>query len=1197
MATVLEQNTRGPSQRYDGVVESKLAKAESRIRSLDTMTGVLGFGVLTLSYALVMALLDRWLVLGLGVRQFAFLLYICGALGILAALTLRPLMRRVNPFYAAREIEKHIPAAKNSVVNWVDLHDRDLPASIKGAVGQRAAQDLGKVDLEQAFQGRQTVWLGVSTLVLGLALALMLLLIGFPQFRDLLKRAFIPFEGGVFTTRTHLNVKTGNTTVPVEQPATIVVDVEGRNPAPGQADSLQLLLRYRDSDPYEEPIFLDETEPGGREWQAVVPASRVRNGFWYKVKGGDAESAEYRVNVRSSALIKGFEARLHFPKYTGWVDQHTLDPNLRGLVGTEVTLIVHTNRPIQKGSLELTFDDKERHSLSAVLLKDDAQAMVLRFPLAKNGRYGVRFTTTDSEPFTDSMQYKVEVLQDRAPEVVLTKPGQDVTVAANGIVPLEGSANDDIGVTKMTLHMHVVDGPALRSKPYRAGKDFKLSDGSYPKVLEYREIIDLADLNDEHGAKAIVAEGKSIEYWLEAEDNFEPQHHVGESNHYKITLAPPNKDNQQQKQDREQAKKDQEQNDQKQDEKLKQEGDKRQEEAKGGQGDRDKPENNQGGGTENKTDPKKQGGDGEQSPKPDDGNKQKENGGGSSPQQQQDNKDIKNTENKLNNAGNNQQGGNDGQNQGKDDKAKAKDDPSKESKGGAKDQGAQDKPANKGGAKPDSGKGDQNKDKGQEKDGGNPGAGGAQDKAEAKADSKPQSNEAKGSPKDDKGENGSKGGNADKASAKNEGKPESNPAPGAEKDAGQGDQREQAAVKHEGAKPDAANPPASAKDAAGKKADGKPEAVAKGEPAQTEKSQDKGPGANNAGTPEEKKADAKEDKSQGSGPGKSDSKPAKDAAKNDAGIAKSDKPGEKATPEDVAKAAKDAQSGDEAKQKDASDKLDQMQRNAEDSKTRQAAKDALDELAKEQKKKVVPIATAKNAPEKSKDPSDKDNGAPGKPKEGPGKNNPEASSSKGDPSQKTPAEKGTSKDASGGSNETNPSDPNKRPFDPKNPADAQVKDQGQPDKTSQARVPGTGDLDHHAQESNTSDAQQGGAGDPENLKKAAELQLENIRDLVKKRPDILDKVGMKPEDLNRYYEAKQRQIDEYARQAREKAETTKTVANPPTKSPDSFTNIGAKPLQDNDAKTGTANKPGAGAPPPEFRDMYYKKFTRPKGSP
>ncbi|HEY1861329.1 MAG TPA: hypothetical protein VGG61_13295 [Gemmataceae bacterium] len=152
MATVLERGARGSTPKYDGIVQARLAKAESRIRGLDTMTGFLGFGVLTLSYALVMALLDRWLVLGLGVRQLAFLVYACTSLGILAALTFRPLLRHVNPYYAARQIEQHIPSAKNSVVNWVDLHEQDLPASIKSAVGQRAAQDLGKVDLEHAFQ-------------------------------------------------------------------------------------------------------------------------------------------------------------------------------------------------------------------------------------------------------------------------------------------------------------------------------------------------------------------------------------------------------------------------------------------------------------------------------------------------------------------------------------------------------------------------------------------------------------------------------------------------------------------------------------------------------------------------------------------------------------------------------------------------------------------------------------------------------------------------------------------------------------------------------------------------------------------------------------------------------------------------------------------------------------------------------------
>ena len=71
-----------------------------------------------------------------------------------------PLSRRINPYFAARQLERSLPGAKNSVVNWLDLHDENLPSAIRGAVGQRAARDLGQADLDKAVSARRAYWAG-----------------------------------------------------------------------------------------------------------------------------------------------------------------------------------------------------------------------------------------------------------------------------------------------------------------------------------------------------------------------------------------------------------------------------------------------------------------------------------------------------------------------------------------------------------------------------------------------------------------------------------------------------------------------------------------------------------------------------------------------------------------------------------------------------------------------------------------------------------------------------------------------------------------------------------------------------------------------------------------------------------------------------------------------------------------------------
>ena len=55
-----------------------------------------------------------------------------------------PLTQRINPYYAAVQVEHAVPGDKNSVVNWLDLKDEKLPWTIRAAVGQKAAKDLSQ---------------------------------------------------------------------------------------------------------------------------------------------------------------------------------------------------------------------------------------------------------------------------------------------------------------------------------------------------------------------------------------------------------------------------------------------------------------------------------------------------------------------------------------------------------------------------------------------------------------------------------------------------------------------------------------------------------------------------------------------------------------------------------------------------------------------------------------------------------------------------------------------------------------------------------------------------------------------------------------------------------------------------------------------------------------------------------------------
>ena len=133
MATDLGQGKAAPTAKYDAFVVAQLARTGQRIRTLDLTAALLVFVAGTLAYAIAVTLLDRWLDLAPAVRQVVCVVYLLTSAVYLAVFVFLPLSRRINPYFAARQLERTLPGAKNSVVNWLDLRDEDLPSAIRGA--------------------------------------------------------------------------------------------------------------------------------------------------------------------------------------------------------------------------------------------------------------------------------------------------------------------------------------------------------------------------------------------------------------------------------------------------------------------------------------------------------------------------------------------------------------------------------------------------------------------------------------------------------------------------------------------------------------------------------------------------------------------------------------------------------------------------------------------------------------------------------------------------------------------------------------------------------------------------------------------------------------------------------------------------------------------------------------------------------
>jgi hypothetical protein len=561
------------SSKHASFVEAQLSRAESRIRLIDLSAALLGFVAGTLAYAVVMILLDRFFSLSGATRQVGLLLYLVGAGFYVALVVVRPLLWRVNPYFAARQLEQTLPGSRNHVINWIDLRDQKLPAVIKTTLGQRAAKDLSRTDVDRAIASTRALFTGGIAALLVVLFVTLFLLFGPAPFGSYLNRAFAPFGKTAVATRTQVQIvrpENGDAVVTIGNPVIIVAQVTGRVPAARDRDAPCLLYRHDPAEPYQKRYLLrDDT---GSDWATTVAPKDVGNGFWYKVTAGDAETPEYHVRSRAAPLIADFLATYRYRPYVGKVERTRTRRKLEDLRGTAVTIDARTNRIVKEGQLDFEGSDGGGQRIRGERVPGDPKSLRFRVVLDHNGRYRIRFTSSEGEPYVDPVAYDVVVIPDHAPQVRITHPAKDVTLPIDGHLEIRGEASDDIGIARLALCLEIAASKTkLKSRPYLADKLGKPGYGT-PREIAYQHVLDLKTLVDQQGKPAELKPGTVIEYWLEAADACDfPEPNVTLSTpRYKITISD-QKENELQKKDRQEAQDREKKNEKQQDEQLQKE--------------------------------------------------------------------------------------------------------------------------------------------------------------------------------------------------------------------------------------------------------------------------------------------------------------------------------------------------------------------------------------------------------------------------------------------------------------------------------------------------------------------------------------------------------------------------------------------------------------------------------------------------
>jgi hypothetical protein len=268
--------------------------------------------------------------------------------------------------------------------------DTKLPGSIRNAISQKAARDLKKVDLNRAIENRKIIWLAIAAGIFLLASVVV---------------AFLP------PTRTELSLeqpKTGDITVFNNQEVTFEVRVRGRVPSPNDADAVRLRMWYNPDDPdgYEDRP-LQPIEGDRRRFTLTVPPRQVRNGFHYRILGGNTKTAEYTVTCKIIPEFTGFDVSYEFPAYLKRAAEQTNDANLLAPYGTVATLTVGTNREVKHGHIEI---EGQALTIDGRPVEGRPDAVRFTIPMEKEGFYRIWYTTPEGDKNQDPARLRLAVI-------------------------------------------------------------------------------------------------------------------------------------------------------------------------------------------------------------------------------------------------------------------------------------------------------------------------------------------------------------------------------------------------------------------------------------------------------------------------------------------------------------------------------------------------------------------------------------------------------------------------------------------------------------------------------------------------------------------------------------------------------------------------------------------------------------------
>jgi len=204
----------------------------------------------------------------------------------------------------------------------------------------------------------------------------------------------------------------------------------------------------------------------GKDGRYDCTLEKVGADFHFFVEVGDARSGRRTVKVVERPSVLSVRAQVAYPSYTGVGVVTVSGGNIGALRKSRVTLGAEFNKPVRSAVLEFGAGGKVAGALA-----QPAKSATFQFEVGQADDYTIALVDEYGFENAGASRYRISAQEDAAPAVTLLRPGRDLTVVPNAVIPVEIAATDDYGVGAISLSFTIK----------RSGKT---QEGEYPLVPE-----------------------------------------------------------------------------------------------------------------------------------------------------------------------------------------------------------------------------------------------------------------------------------------------------------------------------------------------------------------------------------------------------------------------------------------------------------------------------------------------------------------------------------------------------------------------------------------------------------------------------------------------------------------------------------------------------------------------------------------